>query len=50
MSLIACNFVADAIRITRQDSPIAAVLENNLTFSFDEEAEEEEEEARQKIS
>lgn len=37
MSLIACNFVADSIRVTRKDSPIAAVLESDMTFSFDDE-------------
>jgi len=39
MSLLACNFVADAIRITRRDSPVAAVLalDAGLSIDMDEE-------------
>lgn len=36
MSLVACNFVADSIRITRKDSPVAAVLELDIGLSIDE--------------
>lgn len=36
MSLIACNFVGDSIRITRKDSPVAAVLDLDVGLSFDE--------------
>lgn len=38
MSLLACNFVADAIRITRRDSPVAArlVLDAGLSIDLDD--------------
>ena len=41
MSLIACNFIGDSIRITRKDSPVAAVLDLDAGLSFDENADEE---------
>ena len=39
MSLLVCNFVLDAIRITRKDSPVAAVLglDHGLSIDQDEE-------------
>ena len=37
MSLVACNFVGDSIRITRKDSPVAAVLDLDVGLSIDEE-------------
>lgn len=41
MSLIACNFIGDSIRITRKDSPVAAVLDLDVGLSFDESENEE---------
>ena len=42
MSLIACNFVSDSIRITRKDSPVAAVLDLDVGLSLDEAEEDDE--------
>lgn len=41
MSLIACNFIGDSIRITRKDSPVAAVLDLDVGLSFDENEDDE---------
>ena len=34
-SLIGCNFLGDVYRITRQDSPVAAVLDLDTGFQID---------------
>ena len=40
MSLLVCNFVLDAIRITRKDSPVAAVIGLDHGLSIDQEDED----------
>ena len=40
MSLLVCNFVLDAIRITRKDSPVAAVLALDHGLSIDQDEED----------